>query len=95
MNTTAGYMALCGHQFPPKPFLTSNHWTRTLHAIAFFKNSMTSKLIGGDRPYIERLLAIRTELEQLGYVIPDFVYFDICMIGIFAKYREFLQNRMD
>ncbi|KAL1955817.1 hypothetical protein VTO42DRAFT_8056 [Malbranchea cinnamomea] len=58
-------------------------------------STMTSKQMGGDHPYIERLLAIRTELQQLGFPLPDFVYFDFCMLGISARYREFLQNRMD
>ncbi|KAL1954485.1 hypothetical protein VTO42DRAFT_1127 [Malbranchea cinnamomea] len=33
--------------------------------------------------------------KSIGYIVPDFIYFNTCITGISARYCEFLQNRMD
>jgi hypothetical protein len=56
---------------------------------------ITLKSIGGNRAYLKRVLAIRTELYRLEYPPHDYEIFDLIYTNISNHYHEILQSRID
>lgn len=56
---------------------------------------ISTKALGSDRNLIERTLTIRTELDRLGYPLPDWVLFDIVQMRLSLRWQEFMQTRLD
>ncbi|KJF61395.1 uncharacterized protein CIMG_13621 [Coccidioides immitis RS] len=59
------------------------------------KRAAQPQSTGGERNYIERFLAIRMELESIGFKYPDYTLHDILKANITPRWREFIQKRYD
>ncbi|OJD22647.1 hypothetical protein ACJ73_06002 [Blastomyces percursus] len=51
--------------------------------------------MGSDRAYIERVIAIRAEFKQLGFNLPDYIFFDRLLYGVTKGWATLIRNRMD
>lgn len=96
------------HHFTQPPGMVAADLWQILHA-TFAERTQTTRCrlmkemrdlrvtreIGGNRGFIERIMAIRHDFEQLKCPLPDYAYFDIVMIGVSRHWKEILQTKLD